>query len=230
MIAIRRSDDRGRGELGWLSTRHTFSFADYYDERFTGFRDLLVINEDHIKGGYGFPTHGHRDMEIVTYVLEGKLAHRDSLGNGSVLTPGEVQRMTAGTGIRHSEFNAESSDGLHLLQIWIRPDRQGLSPGYEQRPIPEGAMDDRLYLVAAPTDGLVHLHQDVRLFTARLSQGSVVEHPLAPGRYAWIQVARGEVEVAGERLQAGDGVAISDKAMVRIAATAPAEILLFDLR
>ncbi len=231
MITVRRSDDRGHAEHGWLSSRHTFSFADYYDDRFLGFRDLLVINEDWIKGGSGFPTHGHRDMEIITYVLEGGIAHRDSLGNGEVLRPGEVQRMTAGTGIRHSEFNHSSTDPLHLLQIWITPGTRGLAPGYEQRAIPQGAMQDRLFLVASPTgNGLVHLHQDARLFATRLSEGKAVEHPLAAGRHAWLQVARGTLDVGGEMLQAGDGAAISETETVRLLARTPAEALLFDLR
>jgi Pirin-related protein len=231
MITLRRSDERGRGEHGWLSSRHTFSFGEYYDDRFLGFRDLLVINEDRVKSGSGFPTHGHRDMEIISYVLEGALAHRDSLGNGSVLHPGEVQRMTAGTGIRHSEFNQSASEPLHFLQIWIRPEQAGLAAGYEQRAVPPEAMQDRLAVIASPDgDGVVHLHQDVRLLAARLSDGRTVEHPLEPGRHAWVQVARGAIDLAGEQLQAGDGAAISDEAVVRLTAAGPAEVLLFDLR
>lgn len=231
MITLRRSDERGRAEHGWLSSRHTFSFGEYYDERFLGFRDLLVINEDRVKGGSGFPTHGHRDMEIISYVLEGALAHRDSLGNGSVLHPGEVQRMTAGTGIRHSEFNQSASEPLHFLQIWIRPERTGLAAGYEQRTVPAESMQDRFALIASPAgDGVVHVHQDARLLAARLSDGSSVEHRLDTGRHAWLQVARGAIDLAGERLQAGDGAAISEEAAVRITAAGPAEALLFDLR
>lgn len=231
MIIVRRSDERGRAEHGWLSSRHTFSFGEYYDDRFLGFRDLLVINEDRVMGGSGFPTHGHRDMEIISYVLEGALAHRDSLGNGSVLRPGEVQRMSAGTGIRHSEFNNAPGAPLHFLQIWIQPDRRGIEPGYEQRAIPAAAMQDRLYLVASPAgDGLVHIHQDARLFATRLSDDVAVEHPLDTGRHAWVQVAHGAIDLAGKRLQEGDGAAISDESAVRIRALAPAEVLLFDLR
>ncbi len=231
MISVRRSEDRGHAELGWLSSRHTFSFADYYDERFLGFSDLLVINEDRIAGGTGFPTHDHRDMEIITYVLSGAIAHRDSLGNGSVLRPGEVQRMSAGTGIRHSEFNQSATEPLHLLQIWIKPAERGQVPSYEQHAVPAALTEDRLGLIGSPAgDGVVTIHQDARLYAGQLSEGVELEHRLENGRHAWLQVAAGSLEVNGEKLEAGDGAAISDESGIRLRAHRPSEVLLFDLR
>jgi redox-sensitive bicupin YhaK (pirin superfamily) len=231
MITVRRSEERGHFDHGWLDTRHTFSFADYRDPRQMGFRALRVVNEDRVRPGQGFGTHPHRDMEIVTYVIEGGLAHRDSMGNGSTIRPGDVQRMSAGTGVTHSEFNASREAPVHFLQIWILPERTGLAPGYEQRRFPEEERRGRLRLVASPdgAGGSVTIHQDVRLHAALLAPGEAVAHRLAPGRHAWVQVARGEVDVAGQRLSAGDGAAVSGEAELALRAIADAEVLLFDL-
>ena len=231
MIRIRRSAERGHANRGWLESRHTFSFGDYRDPEHMGFRSLRVINEDWIAGGGGFPTHPHRDMEIVTYVLEGALAHQDSTGNAGVIRPGDVQRMSAGTGIAHSEMNASESEQVHLLQIWLLPERAGLAPGYEQRTFPEAERRGVLHRVADPAgrDGAVTIRQDARLYAALLDPGETVEHALAAGRHAWVQVARGEAALNGETLVAGDGAAISDEAMVRLMAKEPTELLLFDL-
>ncbi|HEX7704916.1 MAG TPA: pirin family protein [Thermoanaerobaculia bacterium] len=230
MITIRRSDERGRFDHGWLDTRHTFSFADYHDPRFMGFRSLRVINEDRVKGGMGFGTHGHRDMEIISYVLEGGLAHRDSLGTGSVIRPGDVQRMSAGTGVLHSEMNASPDEDVHFLQIWIIPERPGITPGYEQRTF---ADDDRrgvLRLVASrdAREGSVTLHQDVDLYAALLDKGSSATHTFGAGRAGWIQVARGSAELNGEQLRQGDGVSIENERHITLSGDG-AEILLFDL-
>jgi hypothetical protein len=232
MIRIRRSDDRGRAEHGWLSSRHTFSFADYHDPAHMGFRDLRVINEDRVQPGKGFGTHPHRDMEILTWVLSGALEHRDSLGNGSLIRPGDAQRMSAGTGVTHSEHNPSADEPVHLLQIWIVPARRGLAPSYEQKHFPEAERRNALRLVASPDarDGSVRIHQDVAVWTALLDPGQAVRHGLAPGRHAWLQVARGEVELRGERLAAGDGAALGDEPAVALAARAPSEVVLFDLR
>ena len=231
MITIRKSDDRGHFDHGWLDTRHTFSFADYRDPRHIGFRALRVVNEDRVRPGQGFGTHPHRDMEIVTYVLEGGLAHRDSMGHGSTIHPGDVQRMSAGTGVTHSEFNASRTEPVHFLQIWILPDRTGLAPSYEQRRFPEEERRGRLRLVASPdgADGSVTVHQDARLLAALLAPGQAVGHALAPGRHAWVQVARGAVEVSGQRLSAGDGAALSGETEVALRGIADSEVLLFDL-
>jgi quercetin 2,3-dioxygenase len=231
MTSIRRSEDRGHFDHGWLDTRHTFSFADYHDPRFMGFRTLRVINEDRVQPGQGFGTHPHRDMEIISYVLEGALAHEDSMGNGSAIRPGDVQRMTAGTGVLHSEFNHSKDEMVHFLQIWIRPDRQGLQPGYEQKSFPTEEKRGRLRLVASTDgrDGSVAIHQDARLYVTLLGPGEEVSHPLAAGRHAWIQVARGEVDLGGERLRAGDGAAVSGEAGVALRGRRDAEVLLFDL-
>jgi len=230
MLTIRPAAERGRVRLDWLDSQHTFSFGDYYDPAHMGFRALRVINEDVVAPGGGFATHPHRDMEIVTWVLDGALEHRDSLGTGSVIRPGEVQRMSAGTGIRHSEQNASTSDPVHLLQIWLLPERAGLPPSYEQRPVPLDAVDG-LRLIASPDgrDGSVTLHQSVDLWAGRLAAGSTAARPLAAGRHAWLQVARGDVRVNGHRLDAGDGAAISDEPRVEIRAERAAEVLLFDL-
>jgi quercetin 2,3-dioxygenase len=233
MITIRKADARGHGDHGWLDSRHTFSFADYHDPRFMGFRDLRVINEDRVIGGEGFGTHGHRDMEIVSYVLEGALAHQDSLGTGATLRRGEVQRMSAGTGVRHSEFNASKDEAVHFLQIWILPEREGLPPSYEQKAFPEGERTDRLRLLVAPgaAEGALGIHQDVRLYDAVLTPGASVSHALAPGRYGWVQVVRGAIDLNGQRLASGDGAAISDeRELVLRAQDGGAEVLLFDLR
>ena len=234
MLTIRKSDERGHFDHGWLDTRHTFSFADYHDSRFMGFRDLRVINEDRVRGGAGFPTHGHADMEILSYVLEGALEHRDSIGNGSVIRPGEVQRMSAGTGVRHSEKNASVTDAVHFLQIWILPARRGLRPGYEQKEFPAGERRNLLRLVASPDaeGGSLTLHQDVRLYAALLDEGARVRHDLGPTRHAWIQVARGQLHANGTALAAGDGAAVSDERSLELVGGAgrEAEVLLFDLR
>jgi redox-sensitive bicupin YhaK (pirin superfamily) len=230
MFTVRRAAERGHTRIDWLDSWHTFSFGEYDDPAHEQFRSLRVINEDRVAGGGGFSTHAHRDMEIVTYVLEGALEHRDSLGTGSVIRPGEIQRMSAGTGIRHSEFNGSQSDTVHFLQIWIMPERAGIAPGYEQRALPSGVRDG-LRLIAAPDgrDGAVTLHQAAEIHAAQLTAGASVEHALAGGRHAWVQVARGTVAVNGATLAAGDGAALSDESTVRIAASAPSEVLLFDL-
>lgn len=231
MITVRHSADRGHADHGWLDTRHTFSFADYYDPRFMGFRSLRVINEDRVKPGQGFGTHPHRDMEILSYVLEGEIAHKDSTGTGATLKPGEVQRMTAGTGVLHSEFNPSKSSPLHFLQIWIVPARQGLAPSYEQKPLVSDAQKDRWILIASPDarDGSVTVHQDVNVYAARLSSGQKLAHAFRPGRHGWLQVARGEVSLNGEALKAGDGAALSDEQQAALEAKTDAEVLLFDL-
>lgn len=233
MITIRRSEERGHADHGWLDTRHTFSFADYHDGRFMGFSDLRVINEDRVRPGQGFGTHGHRDMEIVSYVLEGELAHRDSMGNGSVIRPGDVQRMSAGAGVRHSEMNPSPDRPVHFLQIWIMPDEQGLRPSYEQKAFPAAERRGRLRIVASRDgrEGSVTIHQDAALFVALLAEGDRVRHEVGPGRVAWVQVARGEVSVNGHRLLAGDGAAATREDALEITAHGDqdAEVLVFDL-
>lgn len=231
MIEIRRSDDRGHADHGWLNSYHTFSFASYHDPRFMGFRQLRVINEDRVQPGKGFGTHPHRDMEILSYVLDGVLEHEDSMGNGSTIRPGEVQRMSAGTGVTHSEFNHSRDSVVHFLQIWILPEKEGLPPSYEQRNFPEDERRDRLRLVAARNgrDGAVTIHQDVDVYAALLGPKSGVEHALQPGRHAWVQIARGGASVNGNPLAAGDGMAVSSEASLRIEADGSAEVLLFDL-
>jgi redox-sensitive bicupin YhaK (pirin superfamily) len=230
MIGIRRAEERGRTRLPWLDSRHTFSFGEYHDPAQMGFRALRVINDDRVAPGGGFDTHPHRDMEIVTYVLDGALQHRDSLGNGSLIRPGEVQRMSAGTGIRHSEFNASRDNPVHLLQIWLLPAKTGIEPGYEQRPLPAAARGG-LALVASPDgrDGSVTVHQDVAVYAGQLERGNRVTFPLASGRHAWLHVARGSASVNGHRLQAGDGAGVSGEEQLAIQAEEPAELLLFDL-
>ncbi len=233
MITIRRSAERGHFDHGWLDTRHTFSFAGYHDPAQMGFRALRVINQDRVLPGQGFDTHGHRDMEILSYVLEGALAHRDSSGGGGVLRPGEVQRMSAGTGIRHSEFNGSAAAPVHFLQIWLLPDRPGHRPSSEPRAFPAEERRGRLRLVASPdgAEGSTVLHQDARVHAALLADGRTAELALAPGRHAWVQVARGAVEVNGTRLEAGDGAAISDEARLALTGRSAeeAELLVFDL-
>ena len=232
MISVRRSAERGHFDHGWLDTRHTFSFAEYLDPRFMGFRDLRVINEDRVQPGEGFGTHGHRDMEIISYVLEGELAHKDSLGQSETLRPGEVQRMSAGTGIRHSEFNGSATSPLHFLQIWILPAQPGVAPGYEQKAFPEAERRGRLRLVAAPdgAGGALSIHQDVRVYAGSFAPGERDRVELAAGRGAWIQVARGSVRVNGVDLGAGDGAAIEEEAALEIEGVEPSEVLAFDLR
>jgi redox-sensitive bicupin YhaK (pirin superfamily) len=230
LLKIRKAADRGHFDHGWLDTYHTFSFADYHDPEFMGFRALRVINEDRVEAGRGFGTHGHRDMEIISYVLEGALAHRDSMGTGSVIKPGDVQRMSAGSGVLHSEMNASEREKVHFLQIWILPEKRGIAPGYEQKNFAPDDRRNQLRLVASPdgAEGSVTIHQDVRLYSALLDGGSSVSHDFGKDRHGWIQVARGEVEVNGARLSAGDGAAISDEPQVTISGT-DAEVLLFDL-
>ncbi|HET6936047.1 MAG TPA: pirin family protein [Candidatus Angelobacter sp.] len=233
MIQVRRAKERGHANHGWLDTYHTFSFADYYDPRFMGFRSLRVINEDWVKPGYGFPTHPHRDMEIITYVLEGSLEHKDSMGTGSVIRPGEVQKMSAGTGVRHSEFNHSDKEPVHLYQIWIMPEKEGIKPMYEQKTIPAQERTGKLRLIASPNgngNGAVKLYQDAELFTTELAAGDSVEHQLTPGRYAWVQVARGSILLNGQELKAGDGAAVAQETALQLAAGKDgAEALLFDL-
>jgi quercetin 2,3-dioxygenase len=231
MIKIRRSDERGHANHGWLDSRFSFSFADYYDPRFMGFRSLRVINEDHIEPAQGFPTHGHRDMEIITYVIDGELSHRDSMGNGETIRPHEVQRMTAGTGVLHSEYSSPT-DRTHLLQIWILPEKQNLQPGYEQKVFAPEEKQGKLRLVASKggDDGSVHINQDVRLYASILSGGEVVTHALAESRHAWVQVISGLLEVNGETFQSGDGAAVSEETELRLkAGDDRTEFLLFDL-
>jgi quercetin 2,3-dioxygenase len=231
MLKIRKAKERGHADHGWLDTYHTFSFADYWDPRHMGWGRLRVINEDRVAGGTGFPTHAHRDMEIITYVLEGALEHRDSLGTGSVIRPGEVQRMSAGTGVRHSEYNASKTDPVHLLQIWIEPAHAGIAPGYEQKTFPESERRGKLRLIAAADgrDGAVTIHQDAAVYATVLARGERVEHALAAGRLGWLQVARGALLLNGERLDQGDGAALEDERRVTLEALEPAEALLFDL-
>ena len=231
MINIRRSAERGGGNHGWLTTHHTFSFDQYYDPRFMGFRSLRVINEDWVAPNQGFPMHPHRDMEIITYVLEGTLEHKDSMGNGSIIRPGDGQRMSAGTGVRHSEANPSATEKVHLLQIWILPDRQGHKPGYEQKAFPAEEKKNKLRLIASSDgkDGSVTIHQDARLYVSLLEAGQEVKHELAKGRYAWLQVAKGVVELNGQKLDQGDGAAISEEQTLSIKGAQDAEVLLFDL-
>jgi redox-sensitive bicupin YhaK (pirin superfamily) len=231
MVNIRRSGERGGGDFGWLNTRFTFSFDQYYDPRFMGFRSLRVMNEDRVQPGQGFPAHPHRDMEIITYVLEGALEHKDSLGTGAVIRPGDGQRMSAGRGIRHSEFNPSKTDPVHLLQIWITPDRPGHEPGYEQKAFPEEEKRGRLRLIASSDgkDGSVTIHQDAKLYVSLLAPGQEVKHDLTRNRHAWAQVAKGEVELNGKKLDQGDGAAISDEQKLTIKGVKDAEVLLFDL-
>jgi redox-sensitive bicupin YhaK (pirin superfamily) len=231
MIRVRKAAERGHFDHGWLDTYHTFSFGDYFDPAHVSFRSLRVINDDRVQPGRGFGMHGHRDMEIVTYVLDGALAHRDSMGNGSVLRAGELQRMTAGTGVRHSEFNPSDTEWVHLYQIWLLPERQGLQPGYEQLAVGGDEKRGRFRLVASPdgADGSLTIHQDARLYLAALLPGQTVAHPLRRGRAAWLQVLRGGVNSLGNGLSAGDGVAVTDEEAVDVQATAPSEVLLFDL-
>ncbi len=231
MITIRPSNKRGSADHGWLVAKHTFSFADYHDPAHMGFRSLRVINEDRVRPGQGFGTHGHRDMEIVTYILEGALEHKDSLGNGSIIRPGEVQRMSAGTGIRHSEFNPSAENEVHLLQIWLLPERQGIAPGYEQKTFPIDRHADHLHLIASRDArlGSVTIHQDADIYASRLSPNGAVRTSFAPGRHGWFQVARGAIEVNGVALGAGDGAAVSDEDEIDIRSRDGGEFLLFDL-
>ena len=232
MIKIRRSNERGHANHGWLDTYHSFSFADYYDPANMGFRDLRVINEDFIEAGQGFPTHGHRDMEIITYVINGEVSHRDSMGNGETIRPHEVQRMTAGTGVLHSEYSSPT-ERTHILQIWILPEKRNLQPSYEQTYFAPEEKQGQLKLVASRggDDGSVHINQDVRLYSSILSTDETVSLDLAEDRHAWIQLVSGSLDVNGERLEAGDGAAISNVTSLSLRAISDrTEFLLFDLK
>jgi hypothetical protein len=231
MIAIRKSDDRGHADHGWLNTRFTFSFADYYDPKHEQFRTLRVMNDDRVSGGGGFPNHPHRDMEIVTYVLEGALEHRDSMGNGSVIRPGDVQYMSAGTGVTHSEFNASPKDPVHLYQIWMFPDKQGYKPAYDQKNFSEVEKRGKLRLLASPDgrDGSVKIRQDNELYATILGANESVRHTLRPERHAYVQIARGSVKLNGKQLEEGDGATISAEKSVELVGVKNAEVLLFDL-
>ena len=231
MLAIRPADERGLAKLGWLDSRHTFSFGHYYDPQFMGFGPLRVINEDRVKPAQGFGTHGHSDMEIISYVLDGALEHKDSLGTGSIIRPGDVQRMTAGTGVRHSEYNASSTDPVHFLQIWIIPEKDGLEPSYEQKTYSDEEKRGRLRLIGSRDgrDGSVTIHQDVDLYASLLGAGDAVSYELGEGRNGWLQVARGSVRLDDNELSAGDGVALTGARSLTIAGIDDAEILLFDM-
>ncbi|HVX14662.1 MAG TPA: pirin family protein [Pirellulales bacterium] len=231
MIRLRKAGERGHFNHGWLDTYHTFSFGDYYDPAQMGFRSLRVMNEDRVQPGRGFGMHGHRDMEIVTYILAGELEHKDSLGICSILRAGELQRMTAGSGVRHSEFNPSSSESVHLYQIWLLPERKGLEPSYEQVAIDTERKRGRFHLVASPTgaEGGLTIHQDARLYLASLRPGEVVSHDIEPGRAAWVQVLRGDVSLGNARLVAGDAATCEKEAAVTVSANDESEVLLFDL-
>ncbi|MSR42890.1 MAG: pirin family protein [Pedosphaera sp.] len=231
MITLRKSDERGHADHGWLDTRHTFSFADYHDSDHTHFRSLRVINEDHIAGGAGFGMHPHRDMEILTYLLSGAIRHRDSLGHGDVIRPGDVQRMSAGSGITHSEANDSPTVPVHLLQIWVFPEQKEIAPSYEQKSFGNALDRGDLCLIAAPGGraGALAIHQDVSVFAGRIKSGERTAHSLAAGRHAWLQLARGRIRLNGVELLAGDGAAVSDELRLEIEVPEAAELLLFDL-
>ena len=231
MIQIRQANERGYTNHGWLESRHTFSFANYYAPAHMGFSHLRVINDDKVAPGAGFPTHGHRNMEIISYVLEGALEHKDNMGNGSIIRPGEVQRMSAGTGITHSEYNASDTESVRFLQIWIIPSKRGISPGYEQQQFADSEVHGKLRLVASADgrDGSVLIHQDTTVYASKLTKGEVVEHVIANGRKAWVQVATGNVTVNGHSLSQGDGAAISQENSITLTTEQEAEVLVFDL-
>jgi hypothetical protein len=231
MIVLRRSNERGHADYGWLDTHYTFSFNTYHDPRFMGFRDLRVINEDYVAAGQGFPTHGHRDMEILTCVVEGALEHRDSTGGNGVIRPGEWQRMTAGSGVRHSEFNHSETESVHLLQIWILPEKENLTPGYEQKFVAPEEKNGKLRLVASPDgrEDSLTINQNVAVYNAIVPAGETVAHRLETGRYAWLQIIKGAVDLNGNEMKAGDGAAVSEEEVLTIKADAESEILLFDL-
>jgi len=231
MMTIRPADERGHADHGWLNSYHTFSFADYYDPDHMGFRSLRVINDDRVEPGQGFGTHPHRDMEIVSYVLEGSLAHKDSMGTGSVMRPGDVQRMSAGTGVLHSEFNASKSEPVHFMQIWLLPGQRGIEPSYEQKTFGPEEKRGRLRVVASPDarDGSVLLHTDAVIHAGLFGEGQSSELVLDRGRHAWVQVATGRVRVNGKELKEGDGAAISDEPGVKVEGIDDAEVLVFDL-
>ena len=238
MLTLRKAQDRGHADHGWLNSHHSFSFADYHDPSHMGFGNLRVLNDDTVAPGTGFGTHGHRDMEIISYVLDGALAHQDSMGNGSaggahagVIVPGDVQRMTAGTGVRHSEFNDSPAEPVHLYQIWLLPERNGLKPEYELRQFSEADKQGRFRLVASPEgkDGSLTIHQDARLYLANVEEGTALNHALQSGRHAWLQVLRGRVTLNGQTLSAGDGAAISEERGLEVAGQEDSELMLFDL-
>jgi redox-sensitive bicupin YhaK (pirin superfamily) len=231
MMKIRKADARGRTTLDWLDSRHTFSFADYFDPALMGYRALRVINEDRVVPAGGFPTHGHRDMEIISYVISGALEHKDNLGNSSVINAGQIQRMSAGTGVRHSEYNASRGEPVHFLQIWIAPARANEPPGYEQTSLPLAKRRNELILAAAPAgeNGAVTLRQDARIYAARIDAGKTVRHGAGPGRGVWVQIVKGDVALGGAQLKAGDGAAIEEEAEITIEAVSEAEVLVFDL-
>ena len=232
MIKIRKAEARGHFDFGWLNTYHTFSFGDYYDPSHMAFRTLRVINEDVVAPGRGFPTHGHRDMEIVTYILQGALEHRDSMGSGSIIRRGDAQRMSAGTGVTHSEANPSPDEPVHLLQIWIFPAEQDMQPDYEEKRFSDDEKRNRLRLIVSPdaSDGSVKIHQDAKIYASLLDDRQEVVHSLENGRSAWLQVAAGSVHLNDVALKQGDGAAVSEESSLRITAQAPAEILLFDLK
>jgi redox-sensitive bicupin YhaK (pirin superfamily) len=229
MISIRKSNDRGNSQMDWLNSFHTFSFADYYDPKFMGFGHLRVINEDTVQPGNGFGRHPHRDMEIISYVIEGSLEHKDSMGTGSIIKPGDIQRMSAGTGVEHSEFNHSLIDELHFLQIWIVPDKKGLSPGYEQKTISK--LNNELILIGSQTEnaGAITIHQNVELFVAYLTKNHSIHHDFKKGRQGWVQLVNGKIDLNGQQLSAGDGAAITTDNKIQIQCLQDAELLLFDL-
>jgi redox-sensitive bicupin YhaK (pirin superfamily) len=231
MMTVRRSNDRGHAEHGWLDSHHTFSFADYYDPAHMGFRALRVINEDRVAPGQGFGRHSHRDMEIISYVLDGGLEHKDSMGTGAVIQPGDVQVMSAGSGVTHSEYNASKRDLVHFLQIWLLPDQRGLTPSYAQQSFPRADKDGKLRCVASSDgrDGSVTIHTDARVYAGLFDHGQTAELPLAEGRHAWVHVIRGKASINGTELGAGDAVALSDQRTVRIQGLDASELLVFDL-
>jgi redox-sensitive bicupin YhaK (pirin superfamily) len=231
LLTIRRASERGHADHGWLQSRHTFSFGGYHDPKHMGFSSLRVINDDTVSPGGGFATHGHNDMEIISYVLEGGLAHKDSMGNGSVIRPGDVQRMSAGTGVTHSEFNASNDEPVHFLQIWVLPEKRGLDPSYEQKTYSDGEKRNRLRLIGSHDgrDGSVTVHQDIDLYSTRLDEGEQVSHAFAAGRKGWIHVAQGSVVVNDNRLHSGDGAAVEDAAIISLTGASEAEVLLFDM-
>lgn len=231
MLTIRKASERGHANHGWLDSHHTFSFADYYDPKHMGFRALRVINDDRVAGGQGFGAHPHRDMEIISYVLEGALAHKDSMGTGAVIRPGDVQRMSAGTGVVHSEFNASRDEQVHFLQIWIQPDQRGVRPGYAQKTFADEEKRGRLRLVASRdgADGSITIHADARVYAGLFGAGESAELAIPAGRHVWVHVARGAVRVNGQEVVDGDGVALSDEAVVRLEGTSGGEVIVFDL-
>lgn len=231
MITIRKAEERGHFDFGWLNTYHSFSFGDYYDPQHTRFRSLRVINEDFVQAGHGFPTHGHRDMEIITYILAGALEHRDSMGSGSIIRRGDAQRMSAGTGVTHSEANPSPDEAVHLLQIWILPAEQGSEPEYEEKKFSDDEKRNQLRLIVSPDgrEGSVRIHQDAKICASLLDEGREVGHTLEDGRSAWLQVAAGSVMLNGVALKQGDGAAVREEANLVITASEPAEVLLFDL-